>query len=149
MVLGAAEPDSGVYTCTARNLAGEVSCKAELVVRSGTATWLPPCMAPRGSPQPPDRRPPAPLLPPAQPAADASMEEDALHKARRLTDYYDVHEEIGRYGATRSPKGGPGPPGAAPCRPQCLQGRGCLQLPCQPLPIPPHIAGGLSPTCGG
>nr|XP_047928270.1 striated muscle preferentially expressed protein kinase isoform X4 [Anser cygnoides] len=66
VVLGAAEPDSGVYTCTARNLAGEVSCKAELVVRS------------------------------AQPAADASMEEDALHKARRLTDYYDVHEEIGR-----------------------------------------------------
>lgn len=26
------------------------------------------------------------------------MEEEALHKARRLTDYYDVHEEIGRYG---------------------------------------------------
>uniref|UniRef100_A0A8B9PGC0 Ig-like domain-containing protein n=1 Tax=Apteryx owenii TaxID=8824 RepID=A0A8B9PGC0_APTOW len=35
VVLGAAEPDSGVYTCTARNLAGEVSCKAELVVRTG------------------------------------------------------------------------------------------------------------------
>ncbi|XP_033917226.1 striated muscle preferentially expressed protein kinase [Melopsittacus undulatus] len=66
VVLGAAEPDSGVYTCTAKNLAGEVSCKAELVVRA------------------------------AQPAADASMEEEALHKARRLTDYYDVHEEIGR-----------------------------------------------------
>ncbi|XP_029873790.1 striated muscle preferentially expressed protein kinase isoform X2 [Aquila chrysaetos chrysaetos] len=66
VVLGAAEPDSGVYTCTAKNLAGEVSCKAELVVRA------------------------------AQPAADAAMEEDALHKARRLTDYYDVHEEIGR-----------------------------------------------------
>ncbi|XP_051478999.1 striated muscle preferentially expressed protein kinase isoform X2 [Apus apus] len=66
VVLGAAEPDSGVYTCTAKNLAGEVSCKAELVVRS------------------------------AQPTADAAMEEDALHKARRLTDYYDVHEEIGR-----------------------------------------------------
>ncbi|NXJ04405.1 SPEG kinase, partial [Odontophorus gujanensis] len=66
VVLGAAETDSGVYTCTARNLAGEVSCKAELVVRA------------------------------AQPAADATMEEDALHKARRLTDYYDVHEEIGR-----------------------------------------------------
>ncbi|XP_054686239.1 striated muscle preferentially expressed protein kinase isoform X2 [Grus americana] len=66
VVLGAAEPDSGVYTCTAKNLAGEVSCKAELVVRA------------------------------AQPAADATMEEDALHKARRLTDYYDVHEEIGR-----------------------------------------------------
>ncbi|KAM6259712.1 striated muscle preferentially expressed protein kinase isoform 3-T3 [Spheniscus humboldti] len=66
VVLGAAEPDSGVYTCTAKNLAGEVSCKAELVVRA------------------------------AQPTADATMEEEALHKARRLTDYYDVHEEIGR-----------------------------------------------------
>ncbi|KAM9287011.1 striated muscle preferentially expressed protein kinase [Morus bassanus] len=66
VVLGAAEPDSGVYTCTAKNLAGEVSCKAELVVQA------------------------------AQPAADAAMEEEALHKARRLTDYYDVHEEIGR-----------------------------------------------------
>ncbi|XP_009699310.1 PREDICTED: striated muscle-specific serine/threonine-protein kinase-like, partial [Cariama cristata] len=66
VVLGAAEPDSGVYTCTAKNLAGEVSCKAELMVRA------------------------------AQPAADAAMEEEALHKARRLTDYYDVHEEIGR-----------------------------------------------------
>ncbi|KAM9235530.1 striated muscle preferentially expressed protein kinase [Leptosomus discolor] len=66
VVLGAAEPDSGVYTCTAKNLAGEVSCKAELVVRA------------------------------AQPSADAAMEEEALHKARRLTDYYDVHEEIGR-----------------------------------------------------
>ncbi|XP_075285892.1 striated muscle preferentially expressed protein kinase isoform X4 [Opisthocomus hoazin] len=66
VVLGATKPDSGVYTCTAKNLAGEISCKAELVVRA------------------------------AQPAADAAMEEEALHKARRLTDYYDVHEEIGR-----------------------------------------------------
>ncbi|NWY50048.1 SPEG kinase, partial [Chionis minor] len=66
VVLGSVESDSGVYTCTAKNLAGEVSCKAELVVRA------------------------------AQPAADAAMEEEALHKARRLTDYYDVHEEIGR-----------------------------------------------------
>ncbi|XP_071667038.1 striated muscle preferentially expressed protein kinase isoform X2 [Patagioenas fasciata] len=66
VVLGAAEPDSGVYTCTAKNLAGEVSCKAELVVRA------------------------------AQPAVDAAMEEEALHKVRHLTDYYDVHEEIGR-----------------------------------------------------
>lgn len=41
VVLGAAEPDSGVYTCTAKNLAGEVSCKAELVVRAGMADWLP------------------------------------------------------------------------------------------------------------
>ncbi|XP_064020589.1 striated muscle preferentially expressed protein kinase isoform X2 [Pogoniulus pusillus] len=66
VVLGAAESDSGVYTCTAKNLAGEVSCKAELVVRA------------------------------AHPTVDAAMEEEALHKARRLTDYYDVHEEIGR-----------------------------------------------------
>ncbi|XP_064517173.1 striated muscle preferentially expressed protein kinase isoform X1 [Pseudopipra pipra] len=66
VVLGAAEPDSGVYTCTAKNLAGEVSCKAELVVQA------------------------------VQPSTDAAMEEDALHKAQRLTDYYDVHEEIGR-----------------------------------------------------
>lgn len=41
VVLGAAEPDSGVYTCTAKNLAGEVSCKAELVVRAGMAGWPP------------------------------------------------------------------------------------------------------------
>uniref|UniRef100_A0A663MZH9 Ig-like domain-containing protein n=1 Tax=Athene cunicularia TaxID=194338 RepID=A0A663MZH9_ATHCN len=40
VVLGAAEPDSGVYTCTAKNLAGEVSCKAELVVRAGTGGLL-------------------------------------------------------------------------------------------------------------
>ena len=37
VVLGATKPDSGVYTCTAKNLAGEISCKAELVVRAGTA----------------------------------------------------------------------------------------------------------------
>uniref|UniRef100_A0A8C4KPS5 Ig-like domain-containing protein n=1 Tax=Dromaius novaehollandiae TaxID=8790 RepID=A0A8C4KPS5_DRONO len=37
VVLGAAESDGGVYTCTARNLAGEVSCKAELVVHTGMA----------------------------------------------------------------------------------------------------------------
>uniref|UniRef100_A0A8B9FGP2 Ig-like domain-containing protein n=1 Tax=Amazona collaria TaxID=241587 RepID=A0A8B9FGP2_9PSIT len=40
VVLGAAEPDSGVYTCTAKNLAGEVSCKAELAVRAGTGGLL-------------------------------------------------------------------------------------------------------------
>ncbi|XP_062435036.1 striated muscle preferentially expressed protein kinase isoform X2 [Rhea pennata] len=72
VVLGAVESDSGVYTCTARNIAGEVSCKAELMVHT------------------------VPFLPPAQPTTDVTMEEDALHKARRLTDYYDVHEEIGR-----------------------------------------------------
>ncbi|XP_074857712.1 LOW QUALITY PROTEIN: striated muscle preferentially expressed protein kinase [Carettochelys insculpta] len=34
VLLGATALDSGVYTCAARNLAGEVSCKAELVVRT-------------------------------------------------------------------------------------------------------------------
>lgn len=35
VVLSAGTEDGGVYTCTARNLGGEVSCKAELSVHSG------------------------------------------------------------------------------------------------------------------
>lgn len=35
VVLSTGVQDGGVYTCTARNLAGEVFCKAELAVRSG------------------------------------------------------------------------------------------------------------------
>lgn len=35
VVLNACPGDSGVYTCTARNLAGSVSCKAELTVHEG------------------------------------------------------------------------------------------------------------------
>lgn len=35
VVLNARPEDSGVYTCTARNLAGSVSCKAELTIREG------------------------------------------------------------------------------------------------------------------
>lgn len=35
VVLSTGAQDGGVYTCTARNLAGEVFCKAELAVRSG------------------------------------------------------------------------------------------------------------------
>lgn len=35
VVLNARLEDSGVYTCTARNLAGSVSCKAELTVHEG------------------------------------------------------------------------------------------------------------------
>ncbi|XP_015282388.1 PREDICTED: striated muscle preferentially expressed protein kinase [Gekko japonicus] len=66
VVLNTTEQDSGVYTCTARNLAGEVSCKAELVVR------------------------------PAVPDADAARTEEESHTTRRLADYYDVHEEISR-----------------------------------------------------
>lgn len=36
VLLGATPEDAGVYTCTARNPAGLISCKAELVVRPGT-----------------------------------------------------------------------------------------------------------------
>ena len=46
VVLNTREEDSGVYTCTARNLAGSVSCKAELSVRPGR---LP---IPSGNPNP-------------------------------------------------------------------------------------------------
>ncbi|XP_048341653.1 striated muscle preferentially expressed protein kinase isoform X2 [Sphaerodactylus townsendi] len=66
VVLNTTEQDSGVYTCTARNLAGEVSCKAELVVRA------------------------------APPDPDAARAEEESHTTRRLADYYDVHEEISR-----------------------------------------------------
>ncbi|XP_044293904.1 striated muscle preferentially expressed protein kinase isoform X2 [Varanus komodoensis] len=66
VVLNTTEQDSGVYTCTARNLAGEVSCKAELVVRA------------------------------AVPDADAARAEEESHTARRLAEYYDIHEELGR-----------------------------------------------------
>lgn len=75
-------------------------------VQPARSPW--PCIA--GLPPAPCSTLTAPLLPPAQPAADATMEEDALHKARRLTDYYDVHEEIGRYGARRSSEDSRHPP---------------------------------------
>lgn len=32
--------DLGVYTCTAKNLAGSVSCKAELTVHTGKLLWM-------------------------------------------------------------------------------------------------------------
>uniref|UniRef100_A0A087YE36 non-specific serine/threonine protein kinase n=1 Tax=Poecilia formosa TaxID=48698 RepID=A0A087YE36_POEFO len=67
VVLNAHPEDSGVYTCTARNLAGSVSCKAELTVHQA------------------ERK--------EEPMDD---EESILRKMRRLTDYYDIHKEIGR-----------------------------------------------------
>ncbi|XP_030643504.1 striated muscle preferentially expressed protein kinase [Chanos chanos] len=68
VVLNTKPDDSGVYTCTAKNLAGEVSCKAELTVHT------------------------------AKEEKDEPMEDEQsiLRKMRRLTDYYDVHKEIGR-----------------------------------------------------
>ncbi|XP_078535314.1 striated muscle preferentially expressed protein kinase isoform X2 [Lissotriton helveticus] len=69
IILNTVEDDSGVYTCTAKNLAGEVSCKAELVVRT------------------------------VKPKADRAGDEtdgSLMHKIRRLTDYYDIHKDIGR-----------------------------------------------------
>nr|XP_055071471.1 striated muscle preferentially expressed protein kinase isoform X3 [Misgurnus anguillicaudatus] len=68
VVLNTQADDSGVYTCTAKNLAGSVSCKAELTVHT------------------------------AKKDREDSLEDEAsiLRKMRRLTDYYDVHKEIGR-----------------------------------------------------
>ncbi|XP_069792105.1 striated muscle preferentially expressed protein kinase isoform X2 [Narcine bancroftii] len=68
VILNTTASDSGVYTCTAKNLAGVVSCKAELTVMKEKA----------GSEEPMDD------------------EETILRKMRLLTDYYHVHQEIGR-----------------------------------------------------
>ncbi|VFV25138.1 speg complex locus [Lynx pardinus] len=67
VVLSTGTQDGGVYTCTARNLAGEVSCKAELAVRS------------------------------AQTAMEVEGAGEAEEqRGRRLSDFYDIHQEIGR-----------------------------------------------------
>ncbi|KAL1022126.1 hypothetical protein UPYG_G00022460 [Umbra pygmaea] len=68
VVLNARPEDSGVYTCTAKNLGGQVSCKAELTVHKERKAVVEP-MEDEGS---------------------------ILRKMRRLTDYYDIHKEIGR-----------------------------------------------------
>ncbi|KAK0135678.1 Striated muscle preferentially expressed protein kinase [Merluccius polli] len=68
VVLNARPEDSGVYTCTAKNLAGAVSCKAEVTVHA-------------------ERK---------QAVAPVEDEGSILRKMRRLTDYYHVHKEIGR-----------------------------------------------------
>ncbi|XP_078085412.1 striated muscle preferentially expressed protein kinase [Mustelus asterias] len=68
VILNTAVSDSGVYTGTAKNLAGEVSCKAELTILKGKTEQ-------------------------DEPMDD---EETILRKMRLLSDYYDVHQEIGR-----------------------------------------------------
>ncbi|GCC21542.1 hypothetical protein chiPu_0020014 [Chiloscyllium punctatum] len=67
VILNTTESDSGVYTCTAKNLAGEVSCKAELTILKEKI----------GNDEPMDD------------------EDTILRKMRLLSDYYDVHQEIG------------------------------------------------------
>ncbi|KAM8855604.1 striated muscle preferentially expressed protein kinase isoform 2-T2 [Spinachia spinachia] len=67
VVLNARPEDSGVYTCTARNLAGSVSCKAELTIHEAKLKEDP-----------------------------KDDEETIRRKMRRLTDNYDIHKEIGR-----------------------------------------------------
>ncbi|XP_015214644.2 striated muscle preferentially expressed protein kinase isoform X1 [Lepisosteus oculatus] len=68
VILSTREEDSAVYTCTAKNLAGSVSCKAELTVHAAKM----------------------------EKEEEMEDEETILRKMRRLTDYYDVHKEIGR-----------------------------------------------------
>ncbi|XP_066519297.1 striated muscle preferentially expressed protein kinase [Hoplias malabaricus] len=70
VVLNAQLEDSGVYTCTAKNLAGETSCKAELAVQTAKQVEK----------------------------EEEQMEDEGtiLRRMRRLTDYYDIHKEIGR-----------------------------------------------------
>ncbi|GLD63422.1 striated muscle preferentially expressed protein kinase isoform X2 [Lates japonicus] len=68
VVLNARPEHSGVYTCTAKNLAGSNSCKAELTVHTERKEV-------------------------AEPMED---EGTILRKMRRLTDYYDIHKELGR-----------------------------------------------------
>ncbi|KAM6893731.1 striated muscle preferentially expressed protein kinase-like [Xenentodon cancila] len=68
VVLNAQPEHSGVYTCTAKNLAGSNTCKAELTVHT------------------------------EQGEASEPMEDEGtiLRRMRHLTDYYDIHKEIGR-----------------------------------------------------
>ncbi|XP_019897937.3 striated muscle preferentially expressed protein kinase isoform X4 [Esox lucius] len=68
VVLNARLEDSGVYTCTAKNLGGQVSCKAELTVHKVRKEVV-------------------------EPVED---EGTILRRMRSLTDYYDIHKEIGR-----------------------------------------------------
>ncbi|CAL8266116.1 unnamed protein product [Lota lota] len=67
VILNTHQEDSGVYTCTARNLAGSVTCKAELTVHAAKRKEHP-----------------------------IEDEKTILRKMRRMTDYYEIHKEIRR-----------------------------------------------------
>lgn len=91
VILNACAEHSGVYTCTAKNLAGANSCKAELTVHTGqqnskrlfVATVTVAKLTVSHSEKKEE----------AEPMED---EGTILRKMRRLVDYYDVHKEIGR-----------------------------------------------------
>ena len=190
VVLSAGSQDGGVYTCTARNLAGEVSCKAELAVHSGGLEFK--RVRPSAHPGILCERPPTrnhspgpslqtttssspsssasganilaslPCLPSALPvpvscpgsflpsppntrhlsSAQTAMEvegvrEDEEQRGRRLSDFYDIHQEIGRCGARR----GCGVRGPREAGPEAQQRLSPVRSPC------PH-PGVPSPTCG-
>lgn len=98
VILNASPDDSGVYTCTARNLAGSVSCKAELTVHEGKI------ISPIKKKNPLNSRLGNlilfllryALIIVAKSKEDPMDEETFLRKMRRLTDNYDIHNEIGR-----------------------------------------------------
>nr|XP_014350253.1 PREDICTED: obscurin-like [Latimeria chalumnae] len=69
VISNVADPDTGVYTCTARNAEGEVSCKAELSVLQDQAT--------------------------TSEKQDDKIKMDQV-KRRKLHSFYEVKEEIGR-----------------------------------------------------
>ncbi|KAG7255706.1 hypothetical protein CRUP_020655 [Coryphaenoides rupestris] len=67
VVLNTCLEDSGVYTCMARNLAGSVTCKAELTVHAAKRKEHP-----------------------------MDDEQTILRKMCRMTEHYEIHKEIGR-----------------------------------------------------
>lgn len=95
VILNTCPDHSGVYTCTAKNLAGANSCKAELTVHTGsehrttfssTKTAIRQLKVDSWSL----------FAEPKEVAEPLEDEGSILRKMRRLTDYYDTHKEIGR-----------------------------------------------------
>lgn len=171
-----------MYTCTARNPAGEVSCKAELAVRSGAhargggqsaysqgrrcepwarshspdpsplhhpslpapaphprLTFLllfcllhPPCLALSL----PSSLCCLPHLTPVQTAMEVEGAGEAEEqRGRRLSDFYDIHQEIGRCGARRG-RGAWEPKGAWFLGSQAME---CWGGGCAVSPSPPRV----------
>lgn len=92
VILNACPEHSGVYTCTAKNLAGANSCKAELMVHTGQQNSKHPFIAMLTKLKMHD------VLPAERKEEAEPMDDEGtiLRKMRHLVDYYDVHKEIGR-----------------------------------------------------